>query len=222
MALLRTFIIFVLAFATSRGDPSPQARALEGEVATEGCRIGAMANQTVVEGSPIKLRCPLDFGTTCIVNQITWYRAHTEDGVRSVAVSEVSFDPLLFYIQAVFKEDEGWYWCVATNSLLDDNRDIEMVETGAYLKVTARTEQPVDEQPPPTTTTTTTTRPTRRLVSRTTHRPRQSQQKDANSQIEALLGTHLGSIYHQLSELNKAVSDIANRVASLEDKTKDL
>ena len=25
-----------------------QARALEGEVATEGCRIGAMANQTVV------------------------------------------------------------------------------------------------------------------------------------------------------------------------------
>merc|ERR1711994_343655 len=183
----------------------------------------------------IKLRCPLDFGTTCIVNQITWYRAHTEDGDRSVAVSEVSFDPLLFYIQAVFKEEEGWYWCVATNSLLDDNRDIEMVETGAYLEVTARPEQPVDEQPPPTTTTTTTTR---RLVPRTTHRPRQSQQnlpiyntwqqeglddhqkwiKDANSQIEALLGTHLGSIYHQLSELNKAVSDIANRVASLEDK----
>merc|ERR1711994_687415 len=96
----------------------------------------------------IKLRCPLDFGTTCIVNQITWYRAHTEDGVRSVAVSEVTFDPLLFYIQAVFKEEEGWYWCVATNSLLDDNRDIEMVETGAYLEVTARPEQPVDEQPP--------------------------------------------------------------------------
>ena len=82
------------------------------------------------------------------------------------------------FSQAVFKEEEGWYWCVATNSLLDDNRDIEMVETGAYLEVTARPEQPVDEQPPPpTTTTTTTTATTRRLVPRTTHRPRQSQQK---------------------------------------------
>ena len=46
--------------------------------------------------------------------------------------------------------------------------------------------------------------------------------QDANSEIESLLGIHLGSIYHQLSELNTAVSNIAKRVASLEDKTKDL
>jgi len=235
--------LLVVGLSTVLGKPSPQMSNIEGDATSDGCNIGVMKNRTVSEGKLVHLRCPLTLGSTCMVSNIKWFKSDTIDGERKEVQSAYKQFPLKFFIQGAYAQDSGFYWCVTTNFHVGAG---DLVEASAYVKVgnappkapivttqtpIVTTEAPIVTTEAPIVTTeapiveteapiVVTEAPTVAAAPPTSAQP--TNEEERKESIEAILGSHLGTINHQLAEINTAIRDFGKRITALEIKKKDL
>lgn len=123
--LMITLLVLLSLAAMTAGGPQPGldvesvADKIIKKIAGNTCGLpkinNVMKNLTLNEGDTANFHCSVDM--KCMVSYIQWYHEPFNGTLKLLRTGASSGDPYSYFIKDVHQNDEGFYMCVAGNTL---------------------------------------------------------------------------------------------------------